>query len=257
MAEALSADEIASLVDKAGVNPVAVRSNLGFYAILNAAKPPFDKKEVRQAINYAIPRQSVVDSVFKGLANYWEGVYPSVYPGYVHFNTYKYNLQKAKSLLGKAGFADGFSTRISFSSGEPLAENIAVIVQSSLRNIGVEASLQKLPPAAHSDLVSSRKAEFALFSNFPIQPDPNYSMRLQDEVRLPQVGATDDPRRRRARVDCRAVLHHRTERSRSRVRLAHRPELPRLRDESREQLAEKPVGAVGHRPHPPADQGSD
>jgi peptide/nickel transport system substrate-binding protein len=176
--EGLSPEEVASLENTEGVNAAAVRSSLSLYAVLNNKKEPFSDPRVRQAINYAIPRDDIVEQVYKGAANNWQGVFPSIYPGFVEGSTYDVNLEKARQLLAQAGHPDGFSTRIAFSAGDPVQEQVAVLMQTSLREIGIEAQLQKQPPAAHSDLVQSKQADFAFWLDFPIQPDPNYSLRL-------------------------------------------------------------------------------
>jgi len=42
----------------------------------------------------------------------------------------------------------------------------------------INIDLRKQPVSAHSDMVQSKKADFALWIDYPIQPDPNYSLRL-------------------------------------------------------------------------------
>lgn len=178
MAEGLSPEQIASLDGTEGVNAAAVRSSLSLYAVLNNKEEPFSDPKVRQAINYAIPRDDIVNQVYSGAASPWQGVFPSIYPGHVEMTRYEQDLERAKQLLSEAGYDNGFQTSIAFSAGDPVQEQVAVLMQTSLREIGVRAQLQKQPPAAHSDLVQSKTAEFAFWLDFPIQPDPNYSLRL-------------------------------------------------------------------------------
>jgi peptide/nickel transport system substrate-binding protein len=178
MAEALSPEELASLDGNEGVRVAAPRSSLSIYAVMNNKKKPFNEVKVRQAINHAIPRDDIVDKVYRGLANRWEGVMPSIYPGYVEQSRYPYDIEKAKQLMSEGGYADGFKTTLSYNAGDPVQEQAAILLQTSLRQIGVQVTLQKLPPAALSDKVQSKTADFAFWLDFPIQPDPNYSLRL-------------------------------------------------------------------------------
>src|SRR5262249_31016152 len=113
-----------------------------------------------------------------GLAHNWQGVMPSTYPGYVNFNGYTQNLAKAKQLLAAGGYPNGFKETMTYNSGDPVQANIGVVMQTALRKIGVNVTLQPQPPGPYSDLVQSKKAKFGLWLDFPIQPDPNYSLRL-------------------------------------------------------------------------------
>ena len=41
--------------------------NVGYLGLTNT-RPPFDNKKVRQAVNYAIDKQAIVDAFFEGRA---------------------------------------------------------------------------------------------------------------------------------------------------------------------------------------------
>ena len=73
--------------------------NVGYLG-LTVTRPPFDKKEVRQAINYAIDKQSIIDSFFEGRANIAKNPMPPSISGYNDdVEGYEYNPEKAKELL--------------------------------------------------------------------------------------------------------------------------------------------------------------
>jgi peptide/nickel transport system substrate-binding protein len=176
--EGVSPDEAVSLGSASNVRVAAVHGNQSIYLVMNNIKAPFDKVQVRQAINHMLPRDQIVKDIYRGLATTWEGVMPSVYPGYVEFHDYSYDVAEAKRLLAEAGYASGFQTTLTYSAGDPVQENIAVLLKSQLSQVGITLDLRKQPVAAHSDLVQSKKADFALWIDFPIQPDPNYDLRL-------------------------------------------------------------------------------
>src|ERR1700751_2831407 len=176
--EGVSPDEAVSLAAASNVRVAAVHGNQSIYLVMNNMKAPFDKVQVRQAINRLIPRDQIVKDIYRGLAITWEGVMPSVYPGYEEFNNYTYDVAEAKRLLAEAGYANGFETTLTYSAGDPVQENIAVLLKSTLSQVGISIELRKQPVSAHSDLVQSKKADFALWIDYPIQPDPNYSLRL-------------------------------------------------------------------------------
>ncbi len=83
------------------------------FLAINSQHPPLDKPEVRQAINLAFDKTSYLKAVFEDTAEAADGPYPpntwsyaTDLPGYAH------DPEKAKALLAKAGFKDGFQTTI-------------------------------------------------------------------------------------------------------------------------------------------------
>lgn len=89
--------------------PELFTRHIGF----NTSKPPFDKKEVRQAFNYAIDKEAIIKNVLGGKAFTATGVLPPSNPGFnPELKGYTYNPEKAKELLAKAGFPNGFEAEI-------------------------------------------------------------------------------------------------------------------------------------------------
>src|SRR5690606_803534 len=79
---------------------------------LNTSKKPFDDIRVRQALNYAINKQTIIQGVLKGNGE----PAASALPIMAHHNTdikpYPFDLAKAKQLLAEAGLADGFKATL-------------------------------------------------------------------------------------------------------------------------------------------------
>ena len=73
--------------------------------------PALGDVRVRQAINYAIDRQSIVDVVKNGLGQPTVQVFGPESDGYDASleGTYDFDLDKAQELMAEAGYADGFS----------------------------------------------------------------------------------------------------------------------------------------------------
>ncbi len=103
---------------------------------------PLSKLEVRQAIYYAIDRDSIVEA--RGFGS-WTPAYQYAPEGWsAHMdsiNTNPYNPDKAKELLDKAGYADGFETKI---IGMPnFADKDAMVaIQSMLAQVGITVELE-------------------------------------------------------------------------------------------------------------------
>ena len=77
----------------------------GMYQIQpNVTFKPLDDKRVRQAINYAIDRKRIADTVLLGLVGPEDLPWPTTSPAYeaAKNNIYNHDLDKAKSLLGRS-----------------------------------------------------------------------------------------------------------------------------------------------------------
>jgi peptide/nickel transport system substrate-binding protein len=120
------------------------------YIGLNAKTPPFDNPKVRQAVAYAVPYQKIMDAVLYGQAVPLFGakgpkVASTDWPQPHHYVT---DLAKAKALLTEAGFPNGFETTLSFDLGlAGVNEPLCVLVQESLAQIGIRATINKVPGA--------------------------------------------------------------------------------------------------------------
>lgn len=148
---------------------------------------PFNNTQVRQALFYALDRQSLVDTVLMGQA-----IIPQtpLLPGTWAYNTagvplYTYNPQQALDLLSQAGWRRSTTAQpLRDAAGNPLAfslmaanddQDLAVareIVKQWAR-IGVSATVQAVPPLALSGLLESRSYHAALVHLIiPGDPDP-------------------------------------------------------------------------------------
>jgi len=117
------------------------------FVAINSEHPPLDKPEVRQAINLAFDKQAYLKAVFEDTATAANGPYPPNTWSYAKdLPGYPQDLNKAKALLTKAGFADGFSTTIwTRPSGSLLNPNPSLgaqMLQADLGKIGIKAEIR-------------------------------------------------------------------------------------------------------------------
>jgi peptide/nickel transport system substrate-binding protein len=114
------------------------------YLGMNVARPPFDKPQVREAISYAVDRNEIVSSVFRGHARP-TGPVPSAMTDWAidlgQFDTYTPNLDKAKQLMADAGVGDVKTTMIAMST-LPYQVDSAQVIRSQLLKIGIDAEVQ-------------------------------------------------------------------------------------------------------------------
>jgi peptide/nickel transport system substrate-binding protein len=119
------------------------------YIGLNVKQPPFDNVKVRQAIAYAIPYQKIMDAVLFGRAAPLYGgkgeIASTEWPQPTPYTT---DLARAKQLLSEGGFPNGFETTLSFDLGlAGINEPLSILVQESLAQVGVKATISKVPGA--------------------------------------------------------------------------------------------------------------
>jgi peptide/nickel transport system substrate-binding protein len=76
------------------------------YMVINASEPPLDNKSVRQALNFAVDKQSIIKNLYRGYAAEMrapmQDVIPEINPG---LHGYPYNPQRARELLKQGGYA--------------------------------------------------------------------------------------------------------------------------------------------------------
>jgi len=78
------------------------------YVALNTQRAPFNDVRVRQAANYAIDKEGILQSIYRGTATISKAaLMTSVTTGYEEIGYYPYNPDKARELLEAAGWAVG------------------------------------------------------------------------------------------------------------------------------------------------------
>ncbi|WP_026907194.1 ABC transporter substrate-binding protein [Paucisalibacillus globulus] len=111
----------------------------------NQERELFTDIRVRQAINYAVNKDDIIEAAFSGYATkLGSNMSPAMGDVFKEGmeDTYKQDVDKAKELLAEAGYADGFSTTISISSHAALYTNVAQVVVENLKEIGIHAEIE-------------------------------------------------------------------------------------------------------------------
>jgi peptide/nickel transport system substrate-binding protein len=179
VAEWLTPREITLISKVPSVKIWKVFGNYTHRLEMNNAKPPFDKVEVRQAMNYLVPRKEIESSVYQGTARPTKSVVSEIYPAYTEEKfAYDDNVAKAKELLAKAGMPDGFKTEIGYRTGEPIEEQIAVILKTSFARAGVQADLVKLPASSIVERYTKGTLPMYFIRDMAIVPDAAYVSNL-------------------------------------------------------------------------------
>lgn len=137
--------------------------NVGYLG-LTVTRPPFDNKLVRQAMNYAIDKESIIAAFFEGRAESAKNPMPPSISGYNdEIEEYPYDPEKAKELLAEAGLADGFEMELWAMPVPrpymPDGEKVAEVIQKNLADIGITAKIVSHEWATYLDLASKGDAD--------------------------------------------------------------------------------------------------
>lgn len=158
-AEAVPVTAIPGLRDQ-DVKVTTVGGNNQAVMYMNATRPPFDDQNVRQAISYAYPYDDVIEGVYFGAATRGGGPIPSTTPAYDPTAPfYSLDLDKARELLAASGYPDGFSADLYIDGTLAFAPELAIVVQASLSQIGIDVNIVRLDSGQFRDNVFAQDEE--------------------------------------------------------------------------------------------------
>lgn len=117
----------------------------------NTSSPPLDNVRVRQAIAYAIDRESMIKSLLQGFGKIAHSILPEESWAYTPGQVYTFDPEKSKQLLDQGGYRDpdGDGPRWRFTkpviykvSGSSVAgRNYAGVIQNYLKTVGVPVEI--------------------------------------------------------------------------------------------------------------------
>jgi len=119
---------------------------------LNVNMAPFDDVKVRQALNYALDKDLIIQQIFDGRAVALPGAL-SPYNNFVNksLQPYPYDLDKAMELFAEAGWTDSDGDNILDKDGQPLSfsidtleehRSLAEAVAGLYQSVGIDASVR-------------------------------------------------------------------------------------------------------------------
>jgi peptide/nickel transport system substrate-binding protein len=172
--------DLNNLKQDSGLQVLTFPNPRNIFLEMNNKMPPFDKKAARQAVSYAVPYDNILKDVYRGYAQVNRSIIGNGMPS-SDFSSWHYNtdLKKAADLLSQAGFPNGQGAppiTLTVRADWQEAERAAVLIQSNLKQIGLNVSIQKVAFAPFNEQEQGRKLHMWIDEWLSWVNDPWYHM---------------------------------------------------------------------------------
>jgi ABC-type transport system substrate-binding protein len=155
---------------------------------------PLTKVKVRQAINHAIDKKSIVDNLYLGTASVAKNGMPPFMLGYNDaIVDYDYNPTKAKQLLAEAGYPNGFKVQLHVM---PVSRpymfdppKIGEAIQSYLGAVGIDVSIYQVDWGTYLQETESGMHNMCLLGWTGDNGDPDNFMNVLYGPNAANIGA--------------------------------------------------------------------
>ncbi|MCR5799252.1 MAG: ABC transporter substrate-binding protein [Lachnospiraceae bacterium] len=220
----LSTTQAAQLSDNFDIYEGTMNLVQGLY--LNNKVEPFNDPKVRQALNYAVDVQEIMDFVSDGKGTETGS---SMFPAFGKYympelnDTYTKDVEKAKQLLSEAGYPNGFEFTITVPSNYQQHIDTAQVLKEQFKEIGVTANINLIEwDSWLSDVYMGRNFESTVigldastlsaramlerFTSDSGKNFTNYSNAEYDKTYAAAVASTDDDIQTQNYKKCEQIL---------------------------------------------------
>lgn len=152
--------DLPALQRNPAVKVLLARGDRTIFVAINTQRPPFTRKEARQALNYAINKRAIVSSVLFGAADVMDAPMAPVLFGYCRVGAYSYNPSRAKSLLAEAGVSAGTEVELLTPTGRYLQDfQAAQAMAGYLREVGLRPAVRTMDWPSYVATITKPPAE--------------------------------------------------------------------------------------------------
>jgi peptide/nickel transport system substrate-binding protein len=146
-----------NLISKQGQGAPAID-----FVMMNLKNPVLANKQVRQALAFAINRDTQVQQAMNGLGRPGYGAFGDGFkwllnPDVSYQKLYPFDAQKAQQMLAAAGVPANTTLRLTYDSARPNFVTGAQIIKDNLRQVGINVDLQPLERTVMIDKVFTQK----------------------------------------------------------------------------------------------------
>jgi peptide/nickel transport system substrate-binding protein len=148
--DSIPTQRVAQLKNDDSIKLAVTPGNDYWYLALNEAREPWKDARVRQAIAYAIDRKAIVQATSYGTATANQLAIPQGNRWYTPYDTYRYDIEKAKSLLAEAG-ASPETLDMLVTSEYPETVTAAQVIADNLKPLGITVNIRTVDFATWLD----------------------------------------------------------------------------------------------------------
>jgi peptide/nickel transport system substrate-binding protein len=123
----------------------------------NVKKPAFADKRVRQALVYALDRETILKTLWKGAATVANSPILAPWVDQSANNPYPFDPARAKQLLGEAGWNSDQTIELMMEYTDEFHRKLAAVIQQYWKEVGVNATIRQAAWANLEPDVSSGK----------------------------------------------------------------------------------------------------
>jgi ABC-type transport system substrate-binding protein len=157
-ADVIPYSEVDMLKQAKGLQIKGNLSEFSYYIAMNEktteGATPFADKNVRLAVNYAVDKEGIINSILRGFGTPSVSSVGPQTPQHCEAGYYPYDPEKAKTLLAEAGYPNGFKTSLVTVFGRyPMDGAVAEAVQGYLAEVGITLEIITLDTGAYSEQI--------------------------------------------------------------------------------------------------------
>jgi peptide/nickel transport system substrate-binding protein len=127
----------------------------------NVKSPKFADPKVRQAFNYAVDKQAIIQAALFGYGSVPTTFLPKMMDADTQDPPYAFDLAKAQALMAASSMPDGFSVTCTTVSGDTVGNQVAQIIQQMLLPLKVKISITPLEGNTQYNQLATGKYEMA------------------------------------------------------------------------------------------------
>ncbi len=192
----ITGDQAGPIENSTEFNIIETEYNAIQLMAMNTEHEALSDVRVRQAINYAVDKDAVIDTVWFGYGNKIGSHYPPILKGYVDTtDVISYDPDKAKELLKEAGYGDGLTLDMYLPSAYPMYVSAGQVIADQLREVGITANIHTVEWGVWlSDIYTNRQYDltvvghtgrldpFALLARYQSDSGENYMNYSNERV---------------------------------------------------------------------------
>ena len=141
-----------------------------YYLGLNCSRYPFNNKKIRQAVNYAIDKDIIINKILNNKARPASGPIPPELLDFENKKQYNYDIDKAKQLLKEANINQKIQIEL-WQSKSQKNSLITEIIQAQLKKINIEVKIIRRDWNMFTEAIRENKPDMYYRSWYADYPD--------------------------------------------------------------------------------------